>query len=69
MRDRERGAEGESGSMQGDVVLDPGSPGSRPGPKVAPNRWATGAAQYQTLISSVSSHQFLLLFNFTRFPK
>ena len=43
MRDTEREAEtqaeGEAGSMQEpDMGLDPGSPGSRPGPKVALNR-------------------------------
>ena len=27
-----------------DAGLDPGSPGSHPGPKVVLNRWATGAA-------------------------
>ncbi len=34
-RERERQAEGEAGSMhqEPDVGLDPGSPGSRPGPK------------------------------------
>ena len=25
--------------------LDPGSPGSHPGPRSAPNHWATGAAR------------------------
>ena len=48
MRDTERSgrvvetqAEGEAGSTQGrepDVGLNPRSPGSRPGPKAAPNR-------------------------------
>ena len=39
-REAETQAEGEAGSMQGvpDVELDPGSPGSRPGPKAALNR-------------------------------
>ena len=33
-REAETQAEGEAGSMQGpDVRLDPGTPGSRPGPK------------------------------------
>ena len=34
-RERERQAEGEAGSMhwEPDVGFDPGSPGSRPGPK------------------------------------
>ena len=34
-REREREAEGEAGSMhrEPDVGFDPGSPGSRPGPK------------------------------------
>ena len=37
-REAERQAEGEAGSMQEpDVELDPGSPGSGPGPKVALN--------------------------------
>ena len=35
-RERQRQAEGEAGSMhrEPDVEFDPGSPGSRPGPKV-----------------------------------
>ena len=52
--ERERGAEtqaeGEAGSMhrEPDVGLDPGSPGSRPGQRQAPNRCATqGSLHYQ----------------------
>ena len=46
-REAETQAEGEAGSMhrEPDMGFDPGSPGSRPGPKAAPNRWATRAAQ------------------------
>ena len=47
-RERQRQAEGEgeeqASCREPDVGLDPGSPGSHPGPKAAPNRWATGAA-------------------------
>ena len=48
-REAETQAEGEAGSMQGpqdpNVGLDPGSPGSGPGPKATLNHWATRAAQ------------------------
>ena len=55
MTDREREAdtqaegEGEKQVLcrEPDAGLDPRSPGSYPGPKVVPNRWATGAAPYQ----------------------
>ena len=48
-KEREREAETQAGGEAGiipepEVGLDPGSPGSRPGLQVAPNRWATGAA-------------------------
>ena len=44
-RDTGRGRGREVGSMQGARrEMDPGSPGSPPRPKVAPNHWATGAA-------------------------
>ena len=46
-REAETQAEGEAGFMQEpDVGLDPGSPGSGPGLKVALNRRATRAALY-----------------------
>ena len=55
MRDREREREREwqrhrqrekqAPCREPDVVLDPGSPGSCPGPKAALNCWATQAAQ------------------------
>ena len=51
MRDTEREAEtwaeGEAACQELNVGLDPGSPGSHPGPKAAPtpNYWATGAAR------------------------
>ena len=44
-REAETQAEGEAGSMQGSLGLDPGSPGSRPWLKAALNRWATRTAQ------------------------
>ena len=50
MTDREREAETQAeGEKQApcrepDVGLDPGSPGSHPRLKAAPNHWATGAA-------------------------
>ena len=44
-RQRHRQREKQASCREPDVVeLDPRSPGSHPGPKVAPNRWATGAA-------------------------
>ena len=55
MREREREAEtqieGEAGSMEGAWCgLDPESPGSCPGLKVALNLWATQAALYEYFI-------------------
>ena len=45
-------AEGEAGSMrEPDVGLDPRTPGSRPGPKAALNRWATQAGPVKTFLS------------------
>ena len=47
-REAETQAEGEAGSLQRepDVGFDPGSPGSRPGPKAVLNHWATRAALF-----------------------
>ena len=52
-REAETQAEGEAGSMhrEPDVGLDPGTPGSRPGPKAAPNRWATRATLHLTYLN------------------
>ena len=56
-REAETQAEGEAGSMQGaDVRLDSGSPGSRPGRKVALNHWATRAALFTKFLSSAHKH-------------
>ena len=47
-REAETQAEGEGEKQapcrEPDAGLNPGSPGSHPRPKVAPNRWATRAA-------------------------
>ena len=49
-REAETEAEGEKQApcREPNAGLDPGSPGSHPRPKAAPNRWATGAAQDKT---------------------
>ena len=44
-RQRQRHREKQAPRREPDAGLDPGSPGSGPGLKVALNRWATGAAQ------------------------
>ena len=56
-REAETQAEGEAGSMhrEPDVRFDPRSPGSRPGPKQAPNRCATqgsSCVMFLTLLGS-----------------
>ena len=43
-RQRHRQREKQAACRETDMGLDPGSPGSHPGLKVALNRWATGAA-------------------------
>ena len=43
-KQRHRQREKQAPFREPDVGLDPGSPGSYPGLKVVPNRWATGAA-------------------------
>ena len=45
MIDTERERGGDTSSREPDMGLDPWSPGSHPGLKVALTRWATGAAQ------------------------
>ena len=47
-REAETQAEGEAGSMhrEPDVGFDPGSPGSAPGQRQAPNRCATQGSLY-----------------------
>ena len=55
-RDAETQAEGEVGSMHGpDVGLDPWSPGSGPGLKVARNCWAPGYPSFPSLNGSYAS--------------
>ena len=50
-RETETQAEEEAGSMQGaDMELDPGSPGSHPRLKAAPNHWAIGAALFCIIV-------------------
>ena len=44
-RQRHRQREKQAPCREPDVGLDPGSPGSHPGSKLAPNCWATGAVQ------------------------
>ncbi|XP_038317522.1 uncharacterized protein LOC102154051 isoform X5 [Canis lupus familiaris] len=44
-RQRPRQREKQAPCREPDVGLDPGSPGSHPGPKVELNHWATGAAR------------------------
>ena len=46
MKDTERQREKQAPCREPNMGLDPGSPGSHPGLKVALNRWATGAAQF-----------------------
>ena len=45
-RQRHRQREKQAPSKEPDVGLHPGSPGSHPGLKAAPNRWAIGAASF-----------------------
>ena len=52
MRDRHRQREKQVPCREPNVRLDPGSPGSHPGLKVALNRWATGDAPNSILINS-----------------
>ena len=40
--------------------LDPGSPGSHPGPKVVPNHWATGAAHFSDILKEAFSLETLV---------
>ena len=42
---REKQREKQAPCREPNMGLDPGTPGSRPGQKVALNRWATGAAR------------------------
>ena len=58
-RERERQREKQAPRREPNVGLDPGSPGSHPGPNVALNRWATGAAhvlKYKEKLGGFSSH-------------
>ena len=54
MRDREAQRhwqrEKQAPCREPNMGLDPGSPGSHPGLKTAPNRWATRAAQYKCIL-------------------
>ena len=45
-RQRHRQREKQAPHRKPDMGLDPGSPGSHPGLRVALNRWATGAALF-----------------------
>ena len=60
-REAETQAEGEAGSMhrKPDVGFDPGSPGSRPGPKALPNRCTTQGSRSGAIL--------LIYLNFSSF--
>ena len=66
-REAETQAEREAGSIscrEPDAGLDPLSPGSHPGLKAAPNRWATRAAREMSSIEGrVAFKQILLTYN------
>ena len=46
MRERGWQREKQAPCREPDTELDPGSPGSRPGPKAVLNRWTTGATPF-----------------------
>ena len=50
-RQRHRQREKQAPCREPDVGLHPWSPGSRPGPKTALNRWATGAALHISFLT------------------
>ena len=52
MRDTERQSEKQAPCREPDAELEPGSPGSCPGQKVALNHWATQVAQTNRFLSS-----------------
>ena len=59
MRQRHRQREKQAPCREPDVGLDPGSPGSCSGPKVAAlNHWATGAA-HDLVFKAMSKFYFL----------
>ena len=61
MRQRHRQREKQAPCRETDAGLDPGSPGSHPGPNAALNRWATGAAHQRHFLNPNSHPLYLVV--------